>query len=596
MDYILTYVQYKEVFTDNPLSIEEIKKTCSELDKNSFLELLCKINIALWKPLMDFSLQIKLAKILFPKEDSELIINFALSNKRFIFYRQQILYMIKLLLSAETANNNILKHADTHKNQIGKILLSLSYFTEPIGGNIITLLEKHEQEKVRQSLARMWYFIHSGVFEYKIARSLTIWLKIPRTKRGKALIQNISLDPKKEFYKETGLSIFEFIGFAMTILGHYQALDPKTAKPQDFLLHKEYFFSKTKLPESKKSKIFKQLFLDKEGFCDIYNEFVRETLNGNDVPEYNFLPLEDKPLLELAKNHIIPIDPDFLINKITEGVYWILLNRFKRLKELKKGKGRELSKYYGYLIQEYVYQILINVCDEVFELPPGEKKTADFIGKITSNNKNYLIVVESKKIALRYKTLILSDKESTSEDLDKIFGEKKGFKQIYETIRRLRVNQINGFNIDIQEIHGIFPVLITDIEIFEDPLNRLFYEKEFLNKHKNSLIIMPQPIIFEPIFLYLDEMEIIEACCTSKGKDFFIKLLRTRQNKLKKRITSGGIANIPKEIIPLWNHLYALGLTKFTNQKLKGIFIHYYKKIGKKLFGKELKLKQNYNK
>ena len=139
-DYILTYVQYKEVFTDNPLSIEEIKKTCSELDKNSFLELLCKINIALWKPLMDFSLQIKLAKILFPKEDSELIINFALSNKRFIFYRQQILYMIKLLLSAETANNNILKHADTHKNQIGKILLSLSYFTEPIGGNIITFL------------------------------------------------------------------------------------------------------------------------------------------------------------------------------------------------------------------------------------------------------------------------------------------------------------------------------------------------------------------------------------------------------------------------------------------------------------------------
>ena len=37
-DYILTYVQYKEVFTDNPLSIEEIKKACSELDKNSFLE------------------------------------------------------------------------------------------------------------------------------------------------------------------------------------------------------------------------------------------------------------------------------------------------------------------------------------------------------------------------------------------------------------------------------------------------------------------------------------------------------------------------------------------------------------------------------
>lgn len=594
-DYIFAYIQYKEVFSDNPLSIEEIKKICSELDKNSFLELLCKINIALWKSLADFSLQIELAQIFFSKEDSELIIKYAQSHKRFIFYRQQILYLIKLLLSAETANNNTLKHANPHKNQLGKILLSLSYFTEPIGGNIIILLEKHEQEKVRQSFARQWYFIHSGVFEYKIARSLTIWLKIPRTKRGKALIQNISLDPKKEFYKETGLSISEFIGFAMTILGPYWGLDPKTAKPQDFLLHKEYFFSKTKISEPKKNKIFNQLFLDKKRFCDIYKEFVKETLAGNDVPEYNFLPLEDKPLLELANNQIIPIDPNFLINKVTEGVYWILLNRFKRLRELKKGRGRELSKYYGYLIQEYVYQILINVCDEVYELLPGEEKTADFIGKITSNNKNYLIVVDSKKIALRYKTLILSDKESTSKDLAKIFGNKYGFKQIYETIRRLRLKQIEGFNIDIQDIHGIFPILITDREIFEDPLNRLFYEKEFLIKHKNSLIYMPTPLIFEPIFICLDEMEIIEACCNSKGKDYFIELLGIRNNKLKKRITSKGISNIPKEITPLWNHLFALGFTKYKNQKLTGIFIHYYKKIAKKLFGKELKSKQNYN-
>jgi len=71
------------------------------------------------------------------------------------------------------------------------------------------------------------------------------------------------------------------------------------------------------------------------------------------------------------------------------------------------------------------------------------------------------------------------------------------------------------------------------------------------------------------------------------GSGQFIELLLKRNELLSKRTISYGIKNNPIKIIPLWNHLWELGLRKYKNKRLKQIFSNYYKKITKKLFGKE---------
>lgn len=592
--YFVTYLQYNQVFNSPPLSLIEIKEICSQLEKKSFLEILCKINIALWKSLESTKdmnlLQVESTKLLFSRDDARKVINQAKAQNAFIFYRQQVLYLIKIILLTKTDSGKKIKCTDNNRKILGRILLSLSNYTEPLGQDYIILSKEHELDNLRRSSARNWYFIHSGIFFNKIARSLILWLKIPITKRGKNLLQNTLLYPKKEFYQETRLSILDFVGFAMTTIIPYWKINLNAATAKDFFINIEKFFSKTKLSDIKKGRIFKQLILDKNRFFEIYNKFIEEVLDGNDIPEYNFLPFENKPLLKITDNLIIPLDPTYLTNKVTDGIYWILLNRFKRQGEEKIGKGRELSKYYGYLIQEYVYQILVNICDEVFEFSQTTEKTSDFIGTIKYNNRLYLIVVESKKIALSYKTLIFSDKESMLKDLEKIFGEKTGFVQIYETIKRLRQNNVKAFNININNVDGIFPVLVTDSEIFEDPLSRLLYENEFLNKHKERLLYTPHPIIFEPIFISLDELEVIESCCNSLGKEQFIKLLLERDKILKIRDSINGLKNIPIKIIPLWNHLWELGFMEFKNENLKRTFSNYYINITKRLFGKESNL------
>lgn len=585
--YILTYLKFSQVYNSPALSLGEIGELCTHMEKSSYLELLCKINIALWRHSKDINLQIRLANLLFSKNDAQKVIEQAKLRKAFIFYRQQVLYLIKIILLSKTVVGEKLKYDKTNKKILGNILLSLNDYTEPIGKYIDILPKKSEVESLRQSFSRNWYFIHSGIFFNKIARSLTLWSEIPSTARGKKLLQGFGLNPQKEFYEETGLDIIAFIGFAITTLSPYLKINIETAESKDFFINKEKFFSKTKISDIEKRKLFNQLILDKDRFSEIYENSVEELLDGIDIPEYNFLPFEDKPLLEIYDNLLITIDPIYLTNKVTEGVYWILLNRFDRQGELRKGKGRELSKYYGYLIQEYVYQILINICDEVFEVPPTTEKTADFIGIINYKNKLYLIVIDSKKIALSYKTIILSDKKSTLEDLERIFGSKSGFLQIYETIKKLRLKEVENFNINIEDIDVIFPVLITDREIYEDPFSRLLYENEFLNKHKEGLLYTPQPIISDPLFINLDELEKIEACCNSLGKGQFIELLLKRVELLSKRISRDEIENIPIDIFPLWNHLWELGFGKYKNERLKQIFSNYYRKITKRLFGKE---------
>lgn len=586
-NFIATYLEFSQAYNSPALPLKKIKELCTRLEKSSYLELLCKINIALWRHSKDKNLQIELANLLFSKKDAKKVINQAKLRNAFIFYRQQVLYLIKMILLSKTVVGEKLKHANTHKKILGKILLSLNDYTEPMGKYINILLKKSEVESLRQSFTRNWYFIHSGIFFNKIARSLSLWSEIPNTTRGRNLLKELELNPQKEFYEETGLIINDFIGFAMTTLIPYLNIDIKTAETKDFIINKEKFFSKSNISDIEKRKLFEQLLLDKDRFNEMYENFVEKLLDGIDIPEYNFLPIEYKPLLEIYDNLLITIDPIYLTKKVTESVYWILLNRFEKQGEYRIGKGRELSKYYGYLIQEYVYQILINICDDVFEVPSTTEKTADFIGITNYKNKLYLIVIDSKKIALSYKNIILSDRESTLKDLERIFGSKSGFVQIYETIRNLRMNKVKNFNINIKDIDVIFPVLITDREIFEGPFSRHLYENEFLDKHKEGLLYTPHPIISDPLFINLDELEIIESCCNSLGNGKFIEILLKRNELLSKRISRYGIKDIPIEILPLWNHLWELGLMKYKNERLKQTFSNYYKQITKRLFGKE---------
>ena len=95
---------------------------------------------------------------------------------------------------------------------------------------------------------------------------------------------------------------------------------------------------------------------------------------------------------------------------------------------------------------------------------------------------------------------------------------------------------------------------------------------------------MPKPKIFEPIFICLDELEVIESYCISQGKEQFLKLILERNRILKIRKTESYVYKIPVQLVPLWNYLYELGFMQYENQRLIETFKYYHEKMADKLF------------
>ncbi|GAH82323.1 unnamed protein product, partial [marine sediment metagenome] len=152
-NYIATYLEFNQVYNSPALSLAKIKELCTHLEKKSYLEILCKINVALWRHSKDINLQKNLTNLLFSKNNAQKVIEQAKLRNAFIFYRQQVLYLIKIILLSKTVVGEKLKHTNNNKEMLGKILLSLNDYTEPIGKYINILSKKNEAESLRQSFS-----------------------------------------------------------------------------------------------------------------------------------------------------------------------------------------------------------------------------------------------------------------------------------------------------------------------------------------------------------------------------------------------------------------------------------------------------------
>ena len=94
--YMIIYLQYNQIYNDDPLTWDEIMSFCSDWDKNLFLESLCKVNILLWAStfntgiLVDINLQQKLIYTFFTPDEANTILDIAKKNNSILVHRQQI--------------------------------------------------------------------------------------------------------------------------------------------------------------------------------------------------------------------------------------------------------------------------------------------------------------------------------------------------------------------------------------------------------------------------------------------------------------------------------------------------------------------------
>lgn len=596
LPYIVTFITYKDAFSDACPSIGEIQDFFSTFHTPHLIQALCKLNIVLWKEQTNIGLQVKIAKLFFEQNDLDKIRKALLTNKdrrAFLFHRQQMLLAIKLALLKP--NFNGIRQVDLTK--LGKLLLAISEYVNVTDNSFnIDITETLRYETARQSMAKLQYFSHYGDFMHNFARAIEMWLNIPNTQRGKKLLKQFRIDIYQEFKNATGLSMDEFIGINFLNLSRLYELDVHTENPKDFMLFSD-FFSKTKLTPETIEKLYQPLIQDINGLNNIYEKAINDYLKRVDKFESNFLTFIEYPIIKINKNMYIISDPQYLEKRITEGPYWILLNYFSRKGELTKGRGRDLSSYFGMLHQEYVYQSLTHICDKVIEIPASNKeKLCDFVGVKYKKDDIYLFVIDAKKIALSLSLELNSDRDTTIENLREIFYER-GFRQIFNTIQKIQnfsLRELNG--IDTNKIKGIFPLLITDRFIAEETLSRKFYEREFFEPLVSEYSLKLHPQIAHPIFVSAEEVDKIEAILQKDTNISLIDIMGMRHNSLLKRydreefnqfipnMVIKGIDNLVYNLDTFWNFLFTIKPRVQKNDRLKLIFEQQMERIKKILF------------
>lgn len=605
LPFVYSFVTYKDVFGRDPPNIEEVAAYFASLHTGHLIQALCKLNIALWKgrtnkdTTIGFALHNDIMKLYFTEDELKQIYKCRLKNKKmkpFVFHRQQILIAIKLAL----LNNNVGGVVDINLQSLGKYILAINDFLDSNNQPppYIDLLKSVHFEYTRSAIAKLGYFHNTSNFFYAFTRALYMWLDLPFTDRGIRMLEQFKIDIHDEFFNAVGLTVEEYLGFSVLYSLPLFNLDPRTQNPKDYMLFWDYL-KNTKLTDNKKKTIFKLLSQNIEDYPYNHLSAIHTKLSDVEYFENNFLPLIENPIININENMAVVADPLYLIQKITQGVYWILHNKYKN--ENNKIKLSALSNYYGTLHQEYTYQTLLSLCDKVIEIPTkqGEKR-ADFAGIINDADGVYLLIVEAKKIALPLPMVFESEKEQTIKKLKQVFLDD-GFRQVFNTVSKIQQGQFKELGLEYIEnknIKIVFPLLALDSYVVEESLNRKLYEDEFFSKLFEEIPILGNIPISHPMFFCADDLETIETINNSREKErllSFINILIFRNSQLNKRhnivqtqfiphMYLKGIDDVTDELDTLGNTLYLLKPDGSKNTRLQDINKRHIEAIKKILF------------
>ena len=187
------------------------------------------------------------------------------------------------------------------------------------------------------------------------------------------------------------------------------------------------------------------------------------------IVRYPIVATKQKPLQDRGEVFMI-ISKQLLCDKLTTGLYFYLVDRFKR-----SGKSNLFKEIYGYVFQEYVGDLLHFYLHDWEIIPEikykkGKGRSQDSIDWfILSNNK--LIMIEVKQ-----SSIFLTSKQNPS--LDTITADLK--KTVIKAVNQLNITEADIKSRKYSELQ-IFDDVddIVKLVVINDPL----YNANFLVKH-----------------------------------------------------------------------------------------------------------------
>jgi hypothetical protein len=509
------YVLSKELYR-YPLGYDSIPRVVRRLDADNALVVLAKVSWLLeeWGDL-DAEAQQLLAGVFLEGVALENAVRLITEEGGTVFFRTQVYILMKYIAMysrdlGKTVGPNELK-------VLGKTLLQVTEI-------ISSAVKQHRRLRAVRRPVSLMNDLDDLVIEifttshylrglqgpgvrFALARARYLYINLHRAAAAERPVDFLNI---QEYFREaTGVELDVFLSAGISVIVYFlkHHVEARTfPDSKDFIMLRP-------------SRTFKNSIVDRavlDRFFEIISmpmSLLGENARGESkrTLAYDFLLMRRKPLVELTPDIFVPISISFLFERVTTGVYWIVLDHLNRAHS--KELSDKFTRYNGILFQRYVEEVLERLSmrtapaketvmrERRYQIAKQEFRTPDLM----LFGDGYAILIEASATRLQaWQTTSLGIPEAFLADSDKMIFHNT--KSLDTFVQNLIAGKVVIAGIDVDSIKEIYPVIVT-IEGFP----RHFSVDAWLEEEIREEDLLGQDVVSGLSMLDIVELEYLEA-------------------------------------------------------------------------------------
>jgi len=402
----------------------------------------------------------------------------------FLFHRHQLLFLLKNIFLYSRRLPGINFKIPAVVERFGKCSLLANDFLGLLGIRDEDLKNSGKEEKrevLWKELLPTYEISIPSSLMFDIGRIRLFFKKIlPKLYEDKTYI-----DIDKKFQEYSGFCLDDFVFIIFAILALYMTRrDEIISNPQAIFIDVENFTRHSNISSENIIKLLNLISIPME-------QYKNEILKSKDVDlNYGFVPFKKYPLARIYEGKYLCLDFNFLLDKISNGIFWLINNN------LPNSEREKFHAFWGKIFESYLIYFFEETKllkkDKFIPKPlfdNSENEVADGI----LNFGEDLVLFEYKFTILTQEAKYSSFKNELIDEIKIKFeknkkGEWKGYGQLANNINKLfsKDNSFTCKHINKEKIKRVYPVLITYEHIFNTP-----FTNHFLNKYFQNLIDFP---------------------------------------------------------------------------------------------------------
>jgi hypothetical protein len=432
------------------------------------------------------------------------------TDERPVFMPQQILTLLRMSLAACSEDGALLADGKTDGGYLlGRCCMMVS--DHLLSKKQERAISEGTSTKKRKHLGLQMaptFELHNPTNLHRaVVRTETMFTDLLGSCREQIKAKQSGFDLESEFEAAAGLPLTQYRNLVCVTFSYYDARDA-----QEFIDNPDLFAinPSTYIANSAVSKSDSDAFLKLDS---IKLDKLPSALNSGPqgLPSLDFTAFRKWPLVEIAGGVLVCVNPSFLLEKLSTGLNWTIVNSFGS----SRGKSKKALDGFGLLFELYVDRILRQIYPEsshvFFSFPRFLGGNEAFDGALCLGE--HLIVFEYKGGFLTLEAKYSGSITRLERDLDMKFGVGKsgGVRQLARKIEQL-FHRKSSKRDRIKELDPLIPKItkITPVLVVQEPFFRFDFFNWMLNRRFSKLIRKSKVKAIEIAPLQIVDIETLE--------------------------------------------------------------------------------------